>query len=150
MKRLILQQDTREQAPWLFAGYDVDVIIKSLSEGDYAALLGGEIVGLVERKSGTDFRGSVTHGRDRFERELQRLAYSGVPCCIIVEDSLENMCLPTVHTKAHPASIVNSGISFFPKYGVPVFYCNSVEGAEYHAYHFLKFCVKYAEIGRAA
>jgi DNA excision repair protein ERCC-4 len=75
--------DTREQLPYTFAGIRADakqrrlpVLVQSLrgtiASGDYS------IVGLsdavaVERKSKEDLFGTLGGGRERFERELQRL-----------------------------------------------------------------------------
>jgi len=64
--------DTREQAPYLFAEFDaVEREFRRLPTGDYTVDGHGDIV--IERKSGEDFLNSITHERDRFEREFERL-----------------------------------------------------------------------------
>ena len=66
--------DTREQLPYHFdsLGLFVPVSHRALVIGDYS-IQGAENFIAIERKSLADLYGSVTHGRDRFEREIQRL-----------------------------------------------------------------------------
>ena len=59
--------DTREQLPLDFARYEVDVERATLATADYS-LQGLETIVGVERKSESDLLGSLTQGRDRFER----------------------------------------------------------------------------------
>ncbi|MEO2013096.1 MAG: ERCC4 domain-containing protein, partial [Fuerstiella sp.] len=63
--------DSREQLPYTLAPLTAEV--GTLSTGDYG--LAGEFSGLVcvERKSLGDFISSCTTGRERFDRELQRM-----------------------------------------------------------------------------
>ena len=63
-------QDTREQEPLFFE--TLPVIEGTLSTGDYS-VVGLENDFAVERKSLPDLFGSLTSGRDRFMREIQRL-----------------------------------------------------------------------------
>lgn len=72
--------DTREQLPYEFSGMEwsvgepviVPVVSKGLPSGDYS-VVGIESSVAIERKSLDDLFGSVTWGRDRFEREIERL-----------------------------------------------------------------------------
>lgn len=59
--------DTREQKP-LFKN---QVINKKLDTGDYS-IEGYEDKIAIERKSPTDLYGTLTHGHERFKKELQR------------------------------------------------------------------------------
>lgn len=64
--------DTREQAPFAFAGFDtVEVIRQGLPTGDYS-LVGFEQRIAFERKSIVDLIGCLAGERDRFEGELHR------------------------------------------------------------------------------
>ena len=64
--------DTREQQPYDFSGHKV--INQALAVGDYS-LSGFEKDGcIVERKSLSDFIGSITTGRDQFMDRLHRMA----------------------------------------------------------------------------
>jgi len=75
--------DTREQAPWTFAGMRgdskqknrpllVSTVTETLATGDYS-IEGMEGLITIERKSVADFYGTIMGGRDRFERELSRM-----------------------------------------------------------------------------
>lgn len=73
--------DTREQAPFLFedivdqaTGNPIYVYQQQagLRSGDYS-ILGMENQIAIERKSQSDFLGSITQGRERFQREIERL-----------------------------------------------------------------------------
>lgn len=58
----------------------------TLREGDYSARgLEGRVA--IERKSVSDLVGSLTHGRERFVRELERLATYDFKA-IVIEGSL--------------------------------------------------------------
>src|SRR3990172_636805 len=64
--------DTREQQPYDFSGHKV--INQALAVGDYS-LSGFEKDGcIVERKSLSDFIGSITTGREQFMSRLCRMA----------------------------------------------------------------------------
>lgn len=76
--------DTREQRPFEFAGLTSDArhgrrplvvptVVGTLGQGDYS-LAGLQDVVAVERKSLADLYGTLGQGRERFERELERLA----------------------------------------------------------------------------
>ncbi len=62
--------DTREQAPLQFASLPFEV--DTLATGDYSAR-GLESDISIERKSISDLIGSLTSGRERFMRELERM-----------------------------------------------------------------------------
>lgn len=80
--------DTREQAPFAFPE-NIETIRSGLKTGDYA--LQHDEGFAVERKSLPDFVSSIINNRDRFERELDRMA--GWPAKIImVEASLDMIC----------------------------------------------------------
>jgi ERCC4-type nuclease len=105
--------DSREQHPYTFeaitaAGRPVEVTTTTagLKSGDYS-IAGHEDAVAVERKSLQDLYGTLTAGRDRFERELERLgemAYSAV----IVEASWHEIAGPAFPTRTNPASVVGS------------------------------------------
>ena len=76
--------DTREQAPWSFTGIKTDSAKKyrplvvntetrTLPTGDYS-IYGMEADICIERKSPSDAFSTFTVDRDRFERELERMA----------------------------------------------------------------------------
>lgn len=80
--------DSREQAPYQFRNFTerrvakgksvypplvVPTVIAGLETGDYS-IDGFESLVTVERKSLADLYGTLGYGRERFERELQRMA----------------------------------------------------------------------------
>ena len=65
----IVAVDTREQKPYRFPHSEV----KTLATGDYS-IVGLEDQVAIERKSKEDAYSSLGQGRDRFERELERLS----------------------------------------------------------------------------
>lgn len=79
--------DTREPWPHPWAKHlpDVQFVREGLETGDMA--LAGNPAIVVERKTVSDFLGSITAGRERFENELKRSRYLD-HFCIIVEGSL--------------------------------------------------------------
>ena len=81
--------DTREQVPFDFRSIParetdgggcvaVRTVVKGLATGDYS-IEGWENRVVVERKSLTDLYGTLGRGRERFEREFDRLAEMGYP-----------------------------------------------------------------------
>jgi ERCC4-type nuclease len=73
--------DSREQFAYHFSKpkrrelADGGEVTYGLDEGDYACELDGELLPIrIERKSLGDLFGVVGHGRERFEREMERLA----------------------------------------------------------------------------
>lgn len=76
--------DTREQAPWSFTGFKADsnkkyrpLVVntetRTLPTGDYS-IYGMEADICIERKSPSDAFSTFTADRERFERELERMA----------------------------------------------------------------------------
>jgi len=137
--RLLVIRDTREQAPWEFNGLPVTVTVATLKSGDYT-LAGGSTF-CIERKSGSDFIASITWGRERFERELGRMAGGGA---IIVEAGLHDLLYgsfnrrPRGGQRVHPNAMLGTVASFLLRFGVPTFFASSRADAEALAYHLLR------------
>lgn len=78
MNNPIIIIDSREQKPLDFSDLHIrgikslEVIIKKLDEGDYS-YQGFEDKVFIERKSCADLYGTIFQGRERFERELDRV-----------------------------------------------------------------------------
>lgn len=68
--QVILIQDTREQLGYSDL-FEAPCVVEALAVGDYSVVGMTHLVA-VERKSLTDLLQSLTHERDRFERELSR------------------------------------------------------------------------------
>lgn len=106
--------DTREQLPYEFP----DSIRQKLDQGDYS-LREMEHVVAVERKSIQDLVGSLTSGRKRFEREMERLQSEVRWPWLLVESSVSQIAAGGfMHSKANPRSILGSLFAWTMRYGV--------------------------------
>ena len=133
--------DTREQMPLDFSRWpDVVVEVGALHSADYS-LRGLEDRFGIERKSIPDLVGSVTTGRDRFTRELERLRGFDL-AAIVAEGTLEQVARHEYRGQANPESVLQSLAAFHVRYRVPVLWCGSPSGCAYMvrslARHFLR------------
>ena len=78
--------DWREQEPYSFI---VPTVCKKLDAGDYS-VEGYENRIAVERKSLSDFIGTLVRGRSRFYKELNKLKYYD-HSCVVVEASFRDI-----------------------------------------------------------
>jgi hypothetical protein len=86
--------DTREQKPLKF---NLPIEVQTLKFGDYA--FSNPAMSLntyIERKSITDFIGTMSGGLERFKREIERSEEQGAKLVVLVEESLSN-CLSFNH-----------------------------------------------------
>lgn len=114
--------DSREQTPLDLSPLKTEP--GSLPTGDYA-IKGLEHIACVERKSLQDLVGSLTAGRERFDREMQRiLAYPSR--LVIVEGSLSNIVLKQYRANVEPNSIVGSILGYMAK-GIPILFAGTHE-----------------------
>lgn len=127
--------DTREQAPWAFEGYPVEVIKAGLKSGDYS-LAGLEDRIALERKSLADLVGSLSTGRERFEREMERLAALQF-AAVLVEGSPEDIARHNYRSAMNPASVMQSMFAWTVRYRVPFLLCGTRRHAEYTAHGLL-------------
>lgn len=96
--------DSREQLPYDFAGMVgqggakliVPKLVVGLRSGDYS-ISGLDDQVAVERKSLEDLYGSVTFGRDRFEREISRLDDLPGFAAVVIEATWEEIADPAGH-----------------------------------------------------
>ncbi len=118
--------DSREQRPLVFSDA-VTTVRGCLSEGDYApASLVGRVA--IERKSLADLVGSLTAGRERFLRELERLKPYAFKA-IVVEGSMAEVVAGAYRSRATPASIVGSVCALIADYSLPVIFCDDAKTA---------------------
>lgn len=128
--------DTREQRPYSFENYGVQVIPGTLQTGDYS-LPGFEDQVAIERKSLNDLIGCLKgKGRERFEKELSR-ARSYEFFAVVVEADLRQISTKQYHSAMPPHSVIQSLAAFHVRYGVPFLFCGNRAGAEYMAHSFL-------------
>jgi DNA excision repair protein ERCC-4 len=120
--------DTREQTPWDFTGIKADgaagaaggcvvvpVLVAGLPSGDYS-LDGYSDRIAVERKSKADLFGTLGQGRDRFERELERLNAMAFAAVIVEAEISEIFTDPPPHTALKPKTISRSVIAWQQRY----------------------------------
>ncbi len=111
--------DSREQAPYRFTGIDETVIqttTQTLTTGDYS-IVGFESRIAVERKSLPDYLGSIGAGRERFEREMQRLAAMEYAAVVIESEWSEIFNEPS-SSRVTPKMAARTAISWSIRYGV--------------------------------
>jgi ERCC4-type nuclease len=122
---LTIVVDSREQYPYLFESHKT--IVQGLPIGDYGLLNFSDIA--IERKSVDDLIGSLTKGRDRFEKELQK--GSQIPYfALVIEASLSDLASGQYRSNVLPKSIVQSLLSWSVKYNTRVFFAGSREFSE--------------------
>ncbi|HUT54374.1 MAG TPA: ERCC4 domain-containing protein [bacterium] len=123
MDRITVVIDTREQEPYTFDPQRITAIRRTLPAGDYS-LAGHEGSVAVERKSLADFVSTVIRGRERFHKELKRLAEYEASC-IVVEADLGDIIEGKYASGAHPNSVLGAAMSVIVDFKLPVFFCGS-------------------------
>ncbi len=124
--------DEREQLPWDLS--PMKMIRKSGETGDYR-ILGLEHVVCVERKSLGDLLSTLGGGRDRFEREMQRiLSYESR--AVIVEASWADLERGEWRSQINPQAVIGSVLGFMAR-GVPFIMAGDRDRAQIYAKRFL-------------
>ncbi len=116
--------DTREQTPLPIT---FRTITSGLSTGDYS-VVGLEDDFTVERKSLSDLYGSLTSGRERFSRELQRMRAFSFARLLIVGSVHEIEQGAARHRGMNPKSVIHS-LHAIEARGVPVVFAQSPAAA---------------------
>lgn len=93
----------------------------TLATGDYS-LEGLADVIAVERKSLADLAMCVGRERERFERELERLARMPYPA-LVVEASMADILLGAARSEVHPHAVIGSLVSWSVRFRIPVWLC---------------------------
>ena len=116
--------DTREQTPFVFTHQVVRAMVPT--GADYS-LVGFESLIGIERKSLDDLVGSLTQGRERFERSLTALRTRPFRA-LIVEADWSDILAGRYQSRAHPSSIVGSLAAMMAD-GVPVVFASNGNAA---------------------
>lgn len=131
--------DTREQRPFNFNKYPVEVRRSKLDAGDYS-VEGHEHLIAIERKSMSDLVSTLTTGHKRFKKEIERslnYTYFG----IIVEESftmlLHDAYEGAKHNKASGEVVAKIVNAIRVKYNVDVMFCTDEAEAAALTYHVL-------------
>lgn len=111
--------DSREQQPYDYPG----AVVMALRSGDYS-LFGYENRMAIERKTLADAYSSLGGGRQRFERELERLSEMDY-AAIVIEATLEEFLKAPAFSKMNPKAAMNSLLAWSVKYHVCVFFAGN-------------------------
>lgn len=128
--------DSREQLPYAFRAFpEVTTKKATLKTGDYS-LENYESEITIERKNPADFLGSITRGRDRFEREIQRMVE--IPCRgVVIECELQNLLnLAMSNTMININSIIGTLASWNQKYNITFWMLPNRQFAESFVYRY--------------
>lgn len=119
--------DNQEQMPWRFTdlrqreSHGGKIIIaplvtgRHLHTGDYS-IEGMEHLVAVERKSKTDLFGTLGRGRDRFKRELERMAAMQWSAVVVEADWQSILDDPPERSGVAPEAIEGTILSWMHKY----------------------------------
>lgn len=136
----IITIDTREQRPYTFENIKPEppqTVTQGLSTGDYS-IIGFEDKVCVERKEKSDLFNSVGKGRERLEREFQRMQ-SFDYAALVIESSLAGIFTnPPARSKMSPKSVLRTLIAWSQRYNVHVWPMWSRGAAEKVTYLILK------------
>lgn len=140
---MLIAIDTREQSPYDFAGYDVQTQPGALTAGDYSVPgFFDEIA--IERKELSDLLGCLTHDRDRFMRELDRLrGYRSA--AIVVEAPLSRIMAGKYRSHIPPAVALQSLLSIMANYRIPILFADDREAGERYTYDLLRHFLRHEE-----
>lgn len=120
--------DTREQRPLRFVPeLGVDCGTATLAAGDYTVRQFSHLIAL-ERKSIPDLVSTLSHGRERFENELDLLAQYRWKA-IIIEGDHTDIDGHAYRSNMLPKSVLGSLRAFYMRWGVPHFWCSDARGA---------------------
>ena len=129
---LTVAGDTREKYGWRFASRPASVERRALPAGDYAAMVGGEVIGLVERKTLENLATSLSDGTLAFQ--LQRLAEAGRAAAIVVEGDYPDLFRTQPGRGSWLANMLGRLAVRYPE--VPVVFAGSRRFAEEWTYRF--------------
>jgi ERCC4-type nuclease len=131
--------DSREQRPLRFEGAPTRVA--TLATGDYSIEGGADIVA-IERKSLPDLFACIAGQRDRFERELERLAALKYGA-LVIEATMADVLAGCPPSRVHPASAFGSLMSWSVKGRLPMFFCGDRRQAALTVSKLLEKCAKH-------
>lgn len=132
--------DTREQRPFRFdavPGTVVRTVTAGLPSGDYS-LDGYESAVAVERKGIGDLFNTVGQGRQRFVRELARLAGYRFAAVVVEAEWSAVIDDPPRHTALKPRTVYRSVLAWQQRYPVVWWFCPGREFAEYTTFRILE------------
>ena len=128
---LVVAVDTREKYGWKFAGRDTTIERRALPAGDYAAIAGGEVTAVVERKTLENLATSLSDGSLTFQ--VQKLAEVG-RAAVVVEGGYPDLFRTQPGRGSWLADMLGRLAARYPE--VPVVFAGSRRFAEEWTYRF--------------
>ena len=140
--------DTRETNAYQFLNITPKptLLYRGLKSGDYS-IEGFEDRITIERKSQIDLFGSTGKGRQRFEREFDRLASFDYAAVVIEADLHTIIKNPPEHSAMNPKAVFRTLLSWSLKYDVHIWPCPSRAFAEKTTYLLLEFWLRHENEG---
>lgn len=137
--------DTREppDCAWRLG---IPTVRAKLESGDYS-FRGGESSVAIERKTLSDWIGSLTFGRARFEREMDRLSTFS-RAVIVVEANLDEVLGGDYRSAVTPKALRGSIASIQARWGVSTQFIGDRAKAEEFATTWLVKCWKHGALWR--
>jgi ERCC4-type nuclease len=129
--------DSRERRPYALPG----AVVRALPAGDYS-VAGLEDRVAVERKTLSDAYSSLGAQRERFRREVERLAAYQF-AAIVVEASLPQFLVPPPFSQLHARAAIGTLLSWCVRYRLPVLFAGDRSHAEAATRQLLEKFVRY-------
>lgn len=140
---MIITVDSREQNPYRFEGYPAEIRTGALNTGDYS-LLGFESEVAIERKELGDLIGCLSHDRDRFTRELERLrGYASA--ALLIEAPFSAIAQGRYRSRMDAGAAVQSLLSIMEHYRMPLLFADNREAGERYVFDILRHFLRHAE-----
>ncbi len=127
--------DSREQIVG-FVPLAIPIVVGKLPMGDLS-VPGFEDRVAVDRKQLGDFIGCVTRDKERFARLLEKMATIEF-AAVVVEASFADVRARKYRSQVEPAFVIGAAARITTKYGVPVFFCGSLDTATDFAVRLLR------------
>lgn len=129
--------DSREQTPLVFDDLHIrginklETIVHKLDEGDYS-IQGLENKVFIERKSIQDLYGTLFQGRERFERELDRVVEKNYEYRYLIIESTPFGFAQYIEYHRNPVqfnSAFSTLMSYAQRYNLKIRWCKTREGS---------------------
>ncbi len=136
--------DSREQQPLAFPGIATERA--GLKTGDYSCIADGvdlRNVVAIERKSVGDLLACVGQQRDRFERELERLAQLRYRA-LVIEATMADVVAATAARRLTPSQVLGSLLAWTWKHGCPPIFAGDRANAAVVVATLLRHAARYA------
>ena len=135
---MIIVVDTREQLPWDFSFFDVEMVHKKLDTGDYSIDGTDKLITIDRKRSSGEIAINLGLKKKAFDDEMKRMAEFKYKYLVFEFSIHDLLCFP--RNSGIPADILpkikmNSKYmikcleEYQNKYGIEVLYCNSRDEA---------------------